>query len=512
MNKSFFFFASLILISVNSFSQPNYYWSGGKKIELTIDSSRFIMFPKDINFNNDDLRNTQGVKNHQRLRSNYILIELIENNTLSSVEVTGKISSRNLTYSFKTIDGARMIPTGEILVSPKKGIAIETIIAMSNASLSIQDKNKYGEYKLRVEGNFNILSVSNLIYESGLVQFAHPNFIADIIKFQNDLLYPDQYYLNNTGQFGGTIGVDINAPQAWALSNGLNNIRVAVIDDGVENHEDINGRVLAGFTPTNPNGFGAPIAGGNHGQQCAGIIAATSNNVLGIAGIAQCSQIIPINIFTGGEDIPDLVEAIDFAWDDAQADVISNSWGFTGQNVQIDAIAQAITRARTQGRGNLGSIVVFASGNSHPTSTCSTNQGCFNGVTFPANVDGVVTVGAINRNGNIWNYSSRGAQMDLVAPSGNVNNNGDVRTTDRMGNNGLVAGNYINTFGGTSAACPQVSGVAALMLSINPALTEAQVVNILREPLITLILKKSYADFLTFYHLQKFHPENIFNG
>lgn len=70
--------------------------------------------------------------------------------------------------------------------------------------------------------------------------------------------------------------------------------------------------------------------------------------------------------------------------------------------------------------------------------------------------------------------------MDLVAPSGDINFMGDVTTTDRMGVVGYETGNYTNTFGGTSAACPQVSGVAALMLSANPNLTETQVRNILQ--------------------------------
>ena len=70
--------------------------------------------------------------------------------------------------------------------------------------------------------------------------------------------------------------------------------------------------------------------------------------------------------------------------------------------------------------------------------------------------------------------------MDLVAPSGNVNLSGDIRTTDRMGNFGYNNTNYMANFGGTSAACPQVAGVAALMLSVRPDLTEAQVRTILQ--------------------------------
>jgi subtilisin family serine protease len=65
--------------------------------------------------------------------------------------------------------------------------------------------------------------------------------------------------------------------------------------------------------------------------------------------------------------------------------------------------------------------------------------------------------------------------MDLVAPSGALDLNGDVRTIDREGNDGYETGNYTDQFGGTSATCPQVAGVAALMLSVNPFLTEAEV-------------------------------------
>jgi hypothetical protein len=274
---------------------------------------------------------------------------------------------------------------------------------------------------------------------------------------------------------------------------------VAVIDDGVENHEDIDGRVLPGFTPRNAGSQGAPAPNAppanlltlGHGQACAGIIAATHNS-LGIIGVAPGSLVVPVNIFWDwfvfnqqvrfNETAQDLAAAINWAWDPngGNADVISNSWGFSNTagpgGIDSDAITQSITNARTQGRFRngqaRGSVVVFASGNSHQS---------FSGVTFPANVNGVITVGAINRNGAIWNYSSRGAEMDLVAPSGNVNLTGDIVTTDRTGANGYDNGNYTGLFGGTSAACPQISGVAALMLSANPDLSETQVRTILQQ-------------------------------
>lgn len=150
--------------------------------------------------------------------------------------------------------------------------------------------------------------------------------------------------------------------------------------------------------------------------------------------------------------------------------MLSNSWSYIDQYADYDNIRQAITRARTQGRDGNGAVVVFASGNF--------NQ-LYSGVAFPANVNGVVTVGAINNQGLIWNYSSRGPEIDLVAPSGDVNLLGDVYTADRTGSLGYTTGKYVFTFGGTSAACPQVAGVAALALSLQPDLSESQLVSYL---------------------------------
>jgi hypothetical protein len=491
-----------LVLSILSVQAQQFYYSAGKKNYINVDSTVIVAKVKigtDMNKLQMALPSTFDCKRVHQFK-NKELVALKFKNPIRSEEITNPEFERFM-YGYKMGDNPFYL-TGEILLQPKENVDISQIIKLCQNKIYVITATKYNTYKMGVNDWAEIIKLANKIYESSVVEYCHPNFIAEIVKHQADPLYPEQYYLNNTGQFGGTAGIDINAPEAWAITRGLTPTRVAVIDDGVEDHEDINGRVLQGFTPTDPNGFGAPtnpIPPANlyiigHGQACAGIIAGTHNNI-GIAGISQCSDIIPVNIFNDwfivndwqgnptvrfNEDAFNLGDAIDFAWDPTRgnADVISNSWGYNTTNpAQVpnsDQIIFAINRARTQGRLRngirLGCLVVFASGNS--------NQN-FSGVTFPANVNGVITVGAIDNNGNIHSYSSRGAEMNLVAPSGGIP--GNVRTTDRMGVNGYNDGNYTNTFNGTSAACPQVSGVAALMISINPNLSETQVRTILQQ-------------------------------
>jgi hypothetical protein len=218
----------------------------------------------------------------------------------------------------------------------------------------------------------------------------------------------------------------------------------------------------------NPSGTGLPLSTQYHGQACAGIIAASHNNNLGIAGVSPKSYIIPVNGFTSTNSVSKTADAIRAGWesDRANADVLSNSWSWANAP-SLTEITNEINLARTQGRGGKGAIVVFSSGNKGGA------------VEFPANVAGVITVGAINKSGALWGYSARGPEMELVAPSGNINNSGDVVTLDLEGADGENNENYFDSFGGTSASAPQVAGVAALILSLRPELTETEVRTIL---------------------------------
>lgn len=466
-------FVVLFSFSFASMAQTNslYYYYFDKKISIEIDSSTILLisnnlwetehiskFLSEISITNKPKKPYNNV-----LKVTFGLSTINKSNFIKILKEKYPNVFINASYLY---EGSELNVLNEIILKPK--VALSEIENRFKNSIRLKKAKKYNTALFEVISDNKVLDIANKIFESGMTEWCHPNFIAD--RRLGNTLYPDQYYLNNTGQFGGTVGIDINAPEAWALTTGCG-IRVAVVDQGVNNHDDMNGRVANGFDPVNLTNPGSPlVAGDNHGVACAGIIAA-SNNTIGIRGIAENAVIVPVKIFNGSSAYSDsdIGDAIDWAWDDGDADILSNSWG---NGAPAASITNAINNATTSGRGSLGAVVIACSMNDYPT---------ISNVAYPANLSNVLAVGAIDKSGTIWGYSQRGSSLDVVAPSGNINGTGDVRTTDRMGSAGYSSGDYYNNFGGTSAAAPQAAGVAALILSVNPNLTESQVRTIIQQ-------------------------------
>lgn len=320
----------------------------------------------------------------------------------------------------------------------------------------------------------NTVCQSNLLVASGKVVFAEPNF-WERVAATTDPLFPKQWGLKNTGQAVcnavGKPGADANVVGAWPTSTG-SGIRIAIVDVGVQrDHPDLD--VVDGKDFWDSGNGGPTTAYDNHGTACAGIAAARGNNGTGGQGVAYGAQIVSAKFANGTADGSldtsnrAMRRAIKWAWKDAGAQVLSNSWGGGAKSF---AVKLALRRAKREGRGGKGAVILFASGN---------NDGEMN---WQSQLDEVIGVGASSPcderkspascDGEQWG-SNYGAELDVVAPGVKM------LTTDRTGSDGYVAGDYTECFNGTSSATPFAAGVAALVLALNGNRTSDEIETIL---------------------------------
>lgn len=264
----------------------------------------------------------------------------------------------------------------------------------------------------------------------------------------------------------------IGVPAAWKITKGRADVRVAILDEGVDtSHPALKAAVHAERDFIGQKGASAmPDGNDAHGTACAGIVLSRSTTYPGIA--PRCQLIaarIAMDDGSGGWVFDDFrtADAIDWCWRQGAA-VLSNSWG---GGAPSDAISRAFARARTQGRGGLGAVVAIAAGNDQMA------------IDFPGDLPGYVTVGASNpaderktrtsSDGENWWGSNFGPTIHLLAPGV------FIWTTDITGAAGYGPANFTKTFNGTSSATPAVAGAAALMISANPALSAGSVRNLL---------------------------------
>ena len=343
------------------------------------------------------------------------------------------------------------------------GIAAESFDTAAGR-VEVRDHALARSFRVRVDGATDLVAAIGRLQALDAVEAAEPNLYRETVAVPDDPAYAQQWGL-----------VKINAPAAWDRCTGDPSVVVAVVDTGADlDHPDLAAQLVPGFDmvdlgphPTPPAGFrfegdfagrdATPDDEVGHGTHVAGTIAAASDNALGVAGVTWTCRIMPIKAMTrmvrisdgqvrGVGSSADIAAAISYAADHG-ASVVNLSLGSSSSTtVESSAIAYAIGR---------GCVVVAAMGNDGTGSP-----------SYPAAYPDVVSVGAIDRTDQRASFSQTGSHIDVVAPGV------DVLST--------YPDNTYASLSGTSMATPHVSGVAALVRSVRPSLTPAQVADILR--------------------------------
>lgn len=318
------------------------------------------------------------------------------------------------------------------------------------------DTSIHNIYKLSLPQDSDIKKIAEEYKKLSNIEYAEPNYIYYISTLPNDVDYAQQWAHQN-----------MESELAWDIETGNSGITIAVIDTGVEwNHPDLaaniwnnSDEIINGIDDDN-NGFiddirgwdfvnndANPIDDEGHGTHVSGIAAAVSNNSIGVAGMCWNCRIMPVKSLdsSGQGSSEDAADAIIYAANNS-ANILSMSFvGYTYSNLIKDALDYAYSK---------GVVLIAAAGNENADN-----------LSYPAGYDNVISVSAINNTNSKAYFSNYGGWVDIAAPGV------DILST--------YHGLYIRETG-TSMAAPYVSGVAALLLSKDPTLSQEEIREIIK--------------------------------
>jgi subtilisin family serine protease len=335
----------------------------------------------------------------------------------------------------------RFVP-GRILVRPRAGLK-ET-----NFAGKLKGHNGVHRRTLR-HGNVCVVTVAEDRAEAALaelrrdpdIEFAERDYLAEAAFLPNDpsVVSGDAWHL-----------AQIQAVQAWNLTTGRSNVVVAVLDSGINPaHPDLSGQLLPGYDFVNNDPDPADDFG--HGTAVSGVVVAAGNNRVGVAGVAYGCRVLPVKVIdaSGFAAYSCLAQGIHYAVDQGARVVNISIVGSAPSAALQDAMDYAWSN---------NVVIVAAAGNTADAAP-----------QYPAACDHVISVSATEPDDSLAGFSSYGSTVTLGAPGDSI------WTTQNH------TDNLYGAWRGTSFASPLVAGVAALVASENPSLSNTQIVAILEQ-------------------------------
>lgn len=321
------------------------------------------------------------------------------------------------------------------------------------------------------------VSAYESLRQSDAVEYVEYDVPIHAVRTPNDSDFSDLWGLHNVGQSGGVADIDINADIAWDHTTG-GDVVIGVVDSGVDythpdlaaniwvNQAELNGE--AGVDDDN-NGYiddfhgidtynndSDPMDDNDHGTHVSGTIAAVGNNGTGVVGVNWNAKIVSCKSLNGRGSgyISQAITCMDYflALKESGVNIVVTNHSWSGPFVQ--AFTDAV-----QLHDDAGLLVVAAAGNEGRLVENPRKSQAF----YPAaiDLDNVISVAAINRNGELAGFSNYGsASVDIGAPGV------DILST--------IPGNGYDSFNGTSMATPHVTGVVALLNAAHPGIDHLQ--------------------------------------